>query len=86
MGFGSHSLIYTIRVIVESGLMYTLAAIALFVTTLLNSPSVSIVGGCRGITFNLIIIRFDNNLADRSTVSAQSNTRSIPLGSLPHNE
>ncbi|OCH94027.1 hypothetical protein OBBRIDRAFT_217018 [Obba rivulosa] len=80
------NLSYVIRIVVESGLIYTSAAIALVVTCALAISAVFILSNCliqvTGIAFNLIIIRFDKYLADRSTLQALSDTRPIASNGL----
>ncbi|OCH89304.1 hypothetical protein OBBRIDRAFT_794426 [Obba rivulosa] len=83
---GQSKLQYTMRVIVESGLMYTATAIITLGTAVSRSAAVYITSDClvqiTAITFNLIIIRFDYNLASRSQVHTELNTRAIALNSL----
>ncbi|OCH94041.1 hypothetical protein OBBRIDRAFT_217729 [Obba rivulosa] len=84
---GHERLIYVIRIIVESGLMYTLAAMATLFTAVTQSNADYIVGDClvqiTGIAFNLIIVRFDQNLASRSANQSQIDSRPTVPRSLP---
>ncbi|OCH89649.1 hypothetical protein OBBRIDRAFT_826431 [Obba rivulosa] len=83
---GQDRLLYAIRVIAESGSMYAMSAAICLATILARSTAVYITADClvqiTGICFNLIIIRFDHNLASRSQVDTELNSRAIPLSSL----
>ncbi|EMD37749.1 hypothetical protein CERSUDRAFT_94746 [Gelatoporia subvermispora B] len=73
---GQTRLTYVNRIIIESGLIYTISAIIFLFTALIQSNAIYITGECfvqlTGIAFNLIIIRFDQNLAGK-----QSNERDL---------
>ncbi|EMD32205.1 hypothetical protein CERSUDRAFT_118836 [Gelatoporia subvermispora B] len=72
---GRHDkLIYIIRIVIESGLLYTTAALITLLTAVTNNNADYIVGDClvqiTGIAFNLMIVRFDQNLASRSVIES----------------
>ncbi|KAF7353728.1 hypothetical protein MVEN_01058000 [Mycena venus] len=69
------------RIIIESGLMYTTIALLTFITDMVNSNSTYGVSDVEvqvvGITFNLIIIRADRRAADEEASKVGSTT--VPL-------
>ncbi|OCH85478.1 hypothetical protein OBBRIDRAFT_739850 [Obba rivulosa] len=83
---GQNKVVYVVRIIIESGLLYTLTAIIMLATSVAKTNADYIPGDVlvqmTGIAFNLIIIRFDHNLADRKALQTQVGPRSIPFGSL----
>ncbi|EMD35486.1 hypothetical protein CERSUDRAFT_116231 [Gelatoporia subvermispora B] len=83
---GPDRLLYAMRVLVESGGFYVLSATITLITVLTRSAAVYITANslCQitAICFNLIIIRFDRNLANKSQIATMSASRSIPMNSL----
>ncbi|EMD35488.1 hypothetical protein CERSUDRAFT_116234 [Gelatoporia subvermispora B] len=79
-------LLYAIRVIVESGGIYALTATITLITVLTRNAAVYITANSlvqiTAICFNLIIIRFDRNLASKTEVETVINSKVIPLSSL----
>ncbi|OCH94025.1 hypothetical protein OBBRIDRAFT_885108 [Obba rivulosa] len=84
---GQQRLTYVMRIIVESGLLYTLSAILVLMTSVFKSNLDYIAGHCFvqmiGISFNLVIVRFDHNLADQRTYPSQASHIPVPLSTFP---
>ncbi|EMD37708.1 hypothetical protein CERSUDRAFT_114343 [Gelatoporia subvermispora B] len=82
---GRSRLTYVIRVIVESGLLYMVTAVIVLCTAVTGSSADYITGESfvqiTGISFNLMIIRFDQNLADSQT-EMRMTTRSDPCSNI----
>ncbi|OCH91913.1 hypothetical protein OBBRIDRAFT_487581 [Obba rivulosa] len=81
---GQDKLTYIIRIIIESGALYSITALVTLLTAVSKSNADYIMGNAlvqmTGICFNLIIIRFDQNLADRNQViSVHTTSRSPPV-------
>ncbi|EMD32281.1 hypothetical protein CERSUDRAFT_118980 [Gelatoporia subvermispora B] len=85
---GHNRITYFVRIIVESGLLYTTTAVIMLATSVAKTNADYIPGDVlvqmTGIAFNLIIIRFDHNLADRNMVQLTAASQSIPLSDLSH--
>jgi len=83
---GQSKVAWMIRVIIESGLLYTLTAIIMLATSVAKTNADYIPGDVlvqmTGIAFNLIIIRFDHNLADKNMLQPHINARPVPLSRL----
>ncbi|OCH89297.1 hypothetical protein OBBRIDRAFT_804806 [Obba rivulosa] len=82
---GQDRLVYAIRVLGESGAVYAMTAAIVLATVLARSSAVYLTSDClvqiAGICFNLIIIRFERNLASRSQIETEIRSRSIPFSS-----
>jgi len=80
---GQDRLLYVIRVVVESGAIYAVTAIITFSTVLARSTAVYLTADSlvqiTGICFNMMIIRFDRNLANRN--QAEARPASVPMSS-----
>ncbi|OCH91672.1 hypothetical protein OBBRIDRAFT_886786 [Obba rivulosa] len=65
---GQNKLTYINRIIIESGLLYTISAVIFLFTVVIQSNAIYITGECfvqmTGIAFSLMIVRFDQNLAE----------------------
>ncbi|EMD36422.1 hypothetical protein CERSUDRAFT_106312 [Gelatoporia subvermispora B] len=83
---GNNKVAFVVRIIIESGLLYTLTAVIILGTVVAKSNADYIPGDClvqiTGIAFNMIIIRFDDNLEEKSSLQSHANSRAIPLGQL----
>ncbi|OCH86296.1 hypothetical protein OBBRIDRAFT_797345, partial [Obba rivulosa] len=83
---GHNTLSYVMRILIQSGVVYTAMAIVTLATIVAANLAVYITSDCllqvTGITFNLIIVRFEENLTQRSAIESER-SRSIPLSSLP---
>ncbi|EMD32280.1 hypothetical protein CERSUDRAFT_88274 [Gelatoporia subvermispora B] len=86
------NVIFIVRTIVESGVLYTSSAVILLGTAVVRNNADYITGDAlvqiTGIAFNLIIIRFDQSLADRyalpSPASDPNITTATTTRELPH--
>ncbi|EMD32221.1 hypothetical protein CERSUDRAFT_118851 [Gelatoporia subvermispora B] len=66
---------YVMRLLIEAGALYTFTAVITLATEIAKSSAVYITSDClvqiTGITFNLLIIRFKQNLVNESSVKSQ---------------
>ncbi|EMD31409.1 hypothetical protein CERSUDRAFT_119791 [Gelatoporia subvermispora B] len=81
---GGDRLTYVIRIIIESGALYSVTALVTLLTAVSKSNADYIMGNVlvqmTGICFNLIIVRFEQNLADRNqVVSTHTHSRTPPV-------